>query len=121
MQKQILLVVDTMTVIMVEKMMLSGHGFEITTATNGVEGLQKAHENPPDLILLDIMMPEIDGIEICRQLKSDPETENIPVIIVTAKGEPKKVEEAFLAGCSDYITKPIDKIELLEKISKFLK
>ncbi|MCP4602026.1 MAG: response regulator [Proteobacteria bacterium] len=120
MGKHILLVEDTATIIMVEKMMLSGQGYEIATAKNGVEGLKKIKDSPPDLVLLDIMMPEMDGIEMCRRLKNDPETKDIPVIMVTTKGEPDKVEEAFLAGCNDYITKPIDKLELLTKVEKYL-
>ena len=121
MGKRILLVEDTATMIMLEKMLLAGEGFEITTAGNGVEGLKKIEASAPDLVLLDIMMPEMDGIEMCRQLKNNPETAEIPVIMVTTQGEPERVEQAFEAGCDDFVTKPIDKIELLEKIRSFLK
>jgi len=120
MGKRILLVEDTATMIMLEKLLLAGEGFEIATAGNGVEGLRKIKESPPDLVLLDVMMPEMDGIEMCRHLKENPETADIPVIMVTTLGEPEKVEQAFLAGCDDYLTKPIDKIELLEKVRSFL-
>lgn len=120
MKKRILIVEDTKTIVMVEKMMLAGRGLSIDTASNGVEGLAKARENKPDLILADIMMPQMDGIEMCRQIKSDPELAEVPVVMVTTKGEPEKVEQAFLAGCSDYLTKPIDKLELLKKVEKFV-
>jgi CheY-like chemotaxis protein len=73
-----------------------------------------------DLILLDIIMPEMDGIEMCRKIKGDPTTKEIPIIMVTTKGEPDKVEQAFLAGCDDYVTKPIDKVELIDKVKKYL-
>jgi CheY-like chemotaxis protein len=118
--KRILIVEDTTTIVMVEKMMLGGLGYDIETASNGCEGLAKAKRLKPDLVLLDIMMPEMDGIEMCRQLKADPETKAIPVVMVTTKGEPDKVEQAFLAGCDDYVTKPIDKVELTSKVAKHL-
>lgn len=119
--KRILIVEDTKTIVMVEKLMLAGHNYEIDTAGNGVEGLEKIKATRPDLVLLDIMMPEMDGIEMCRQLKSNPETRSIPVIMVTTKGEPERVEQAFIAGCEDYVTKPIDKVELTSKVSKYLR
>lgn len=119
--KRILIVEDTKTIVMVEKLMLAGLNYEIDTAGNGVEGLEKIRAVRPDLVLLDIMMPEMDGIEMCRQLKSNPETRSIPVIMVTTKGEPERVEQAFMAGCEDYVTKPIDKVELTSKVSKYLR
>jgi CheY-like chemotaxis protein len=120
MKKRILIVEDTNTIVMVEKMMLSGQGVDIVTAANGAEGLEKAKAARPDLILLDVMMPEMDGIEMCRRLRESEETSEIPVIMVTTRGEPEQVEEAFLAGCTDYLTKPINKIELIEKVEKYL-
>jgi CheY-like chemotaxis protein len=120
MSKRILIVEDTKTIVMVEKMMLAGKGYTIDTASDGEEGLKKARELMPDLILADIMMPNMDGIEMCRRLKSDPALADIPVVMVTTKGEPEKVEKAFLAGCQDYLTKPIDKLELVKKVEKYL-
>jgi len=120
-KKKILIVEDTTTIVMVEKMMLAGLGCEIETAPNGVDGLEKVKVIRPDLVLLDIMMPEMDGIEMCRALKADPETKAIPVVMVTTKGEPEKMEQAFLAGCDDYVTKPIDKVELTSKVMKYLR
>ena len=120
MAKRILIVEDTRTVVMVEKMMLSGRGFQIDIATNGREGLEKTRQTKPDLVLADIMMPEMDGIEMCRQIKADPETSGIPVVMVTTKGEQERVEQAFLAGCDDYLTKPLNKLELLSKVNKYI-
>jgi CheY-like chemotaxis protein len=119
-KKRILIVDDTRTVLMVEKLMLAGQNCELDTASNGREGLEKAKSYRPDLILLDIIMPEMDGIEACRRLKSDPDTKDITVIMVTTKGEPERVEQALIAGCDDYITKPIDKFELTSKVTKYL-
>jgi CheY-like chemotaxis protein len=118
--KSVLLVDDTETVLMFERTMLRGTGFELRIARNGHQALAEVRKARPDLILLDIMMPELDGIETCRRLKGDPETQQIPVVMVTTKGEPGMVEKAFQAGCDDYITKPLDKLELLSKVSIFV-
>ena len=120
MNKTILLVDDTETVLFFEKTMLKGKGFGIRTAKNGKLALDEVKKEKPDLIFLDIMMPEIDGIETCRRLKEDPETSQIPVVMVTTKGEREMVEKAFQAGCNDYITKPVDRMELLSKVSAYL-
>ena len=118
--KKILLVDDTETVLLFEKMMLKGCGYELVTARDGSQALEIVGNSPPDLILLDIMMPVLNGIETCRRLKGDPKTKDIPVLMVTTKGEPEMVEQAFTAGCNDYLTKPIDKIELLSKVKTYI-
>ena len=120
MPKRILIVDDTATVVMFEKMMLSSQGYAFDTATNGEDALVLVEQRRPDMILLDIMMPKMDGIETCRRLKSNPDTNAIPVVMVTTKGEAERVEQAFLAGCDDYITKPVDKLELLTKVATHL-
>ena len=120
MQKRVLLVDDTETVLLFEKTMLQSAGFELRVARNGNQALAEVKKAKPHLILLDIVMPELDGIETCRRLKSDPETQQIPVVMVTTKGEPDMLERAFQAGCDDYITKPLNKIELLSKVSTFV-
>jgi len=116
MSKRILLVDDSLTVLTFERMMLAGEGFELETASSGSEALQKVEAKPSDLVLLDIMLPGIDGVETCRQLKENPTTRHIPVIMVTTKGESANVERAFAAGCDDYLTKPLDKLELITKV-----
>lgn len=120
MSKKILLVDDTETVLLFEKTMLRGSGVELRTAKNGIKALEAVAEERPDLILLDIMMPELNGIQVCEKLKSDPETKDIPIVMVTTKGEPEMVEQAFKAGCDDYITKPLDKMELLSKVNTYI-
>jgi CheY-like chemotaxis protein len=121
MSKRVLLVDDSESVIMFEKMILRGMGLELVTAKNGKLALAEAARHRPDIVLLDLMMPEMDGIETCRQLKENPATKDIPVVVVTTKGEPEMVERAFEAGCNDYITKPVDKIELLAKVNSHLR
>lgn len=120
MSKTILLVDDTETVLMFEKMMLDGNGYHIDFARDGAQALEQVRSTPPDLILLDVMMPNIDGIETCRQLKADPDTKKIPIVIVTTKGEPEMVERAFMAGCDDYLTKPVSKLSLISKVKSFI-
>jgi len=121
MNKRVLLVDDSETVIQFEKLILRGMGFDISVAKNGRLALEQVAAQPPDLILLDIMMPEMDGVETLRHLKENSDSKSIPVIMVTTKGDPEMVERATEAGCDDYITKPVDKIELLEKVRKHLR
>jgi CheY-like chemotaxis protein len=118
--KKILLVDDTQTVLMMVSMMLSDEGFQVTEAHDGQEALDLVDSLKPDLVLLDIIMPRLNGVETCRRLKENPKTKDIPVIMMTTKGEPEKVEECFMAGCNDYITKPVDKLELISKIRTYL-
>ena len=120
MGKKVLLVDDMRTVIMSEKMMLAGQGYEIETASDGLEAIAKVAAKKPDIILLDLMMPRMNGIETCERLKGDPETCDIPIIMVTTKGEKDKVQAAFAAGCNDYVTKPINKMQLLTKMRNLL-
>ena len=121
MTSKILIVDDTETMRLYEHMLLSGQGYDLDMAENGVEALKKIKEFQPDLVLLDIMMPEMDGIECCRHIKSNNATKQTKVVIVTTKSEYGKVKEAFAAGCDDYVTKPINRQELLSKMNELLK
>ncbi len=91
-------------------------GFEVIMAVDGKEGLEKAINEKPDLILLDIMMPEIDGLEVCSRLKKNPETRDIPIFMLSAKGQMQDLEDAFDVGADNYITKPFDVDKLSEII-----
>jgi len=121
MGSKVLIVDDTETMRLYEQMLLAGQGYELELAENGVQALDKIKANKPNLVLLDIMMPEMDGIECCRQIKSDDGTRDIKVVMVTTKSEYEKVKEAFAAGCDDYVTKPINRVELLSKLKELLK
>lgn len=118
--KKILLVDDQNTVLMMEKMMLKGSGYQIVTARNGVEAVEKALSERPDLILLDVMMPQMDGIEVCRTLRARPETRSLPIILCTTRGEPVNVRAGYDAGCTDYVTKPFNAVDLLSKLQGYL-
>jgi len=97
---------------------LDGH--QVILAENGVEALKKIKEKP-DLVLLDVMMPEMDGLETCSKLKGNPDTRHIPVFMLTAKSQMADIEEAFRLGADDYLTKPFDPIDLNNRILKKLK
>ena len=121
MANKLLIVDDTETMRLYQQMLLTSQGYEVDMAGDGVEALERISHSRPDLVLMDIMMPNMDGIECCRRIKENEETKDIKVIMVTTKSEYERVKEAFVAGCDDYITKPIDKTELLTKIKDLLK
>jgi DNA-binding response OmpR family regulator len=119
-RKKILLVDDSNTILMMEKFILRHDSYEIVTASDGEEGVRQALAHRPDLILLDVVMPKMGGFEACRQLRALEATRDTPIIMVTTRGEATNVETGWTAGCSDYITKPINGIELLAKVRNFL-
>lgn len=100
---------------------LQADNFLVITAFSGPEGIEKAKSQKPDLILLDIMMPVMDGYEVCKILTNDEETKDIPIILVTAKVDSKDVAEGLSVGAFDYIKKPFDKIELIARINSALR
>lgn len=91
---------------------LEAHGYEVAEAENGEEALQRAAECPPDVVLLDVMMPRMDGFEVCRRLKSKPQTAAIPVLMVTALSERKDRMTGIAAGANDFLNKPVDLLDL---------
>jgi len=100
---------------------LAGCDYEIETARDGAETLEKVKSFSPDLILLDIMMPKLSGFEVCEKLKSDPQTSGIMILMVTALSELGDIERAVNAGCDDYLSKPVNKFELLKRVDNMLK
>ena len=100
---------------------LTGTGYETQVVSDGEETLRKVHEWHPDLILLDIMMPKISGFEVCKRLKADPQTANIVVLMVTALDQHSDIDRAVEAGTDDFMTKPINKAELLLRVKAALK
>ena len=100
---------------------LAVHKYEIIMATDGEEALAMAREKQPDLILLDIMMPKIDGIEVCRQLKADSSLPFMPIIMVTAKADSKDVVAGLEAGGDEYLTKPVDHAALVARVKSMLR
>ncbi len=103
------------------KLLLTSFGYAVLTASNGEEALEKVHDIPPDVILLDIMMPKIDGFEVARQLKRAEETKMIPIVMVTALNEVEDRVKAFEAGADDFLNKPVDKTELRARVQSLVK
>lgn len=114
-RKKILLIDDSETILMMERMVLR-RAYDIVTAKDGSEGISKAISERPDLILLDVNMPVLDGFAVCRLLRVEDALKDTPIVMVTSRGEADSVELGFRSGCSDYIMKPIDSLELLAKV-----
>lgn len=119
-QSKILVVDDNHEIVdlISEQFKLKGH--LVIAANNGQEALAKVYQEKPDLILLDIMMPMIDGYEICKTLKTNDETKHIPVILITVKGNESDIEKGFEVQADGYVVKPFEIEELAEFSEKFL-
>lgn len=94
---------------------------KIVTASDGVEALEKVKQHNPDLILLDIMMPRMSGFQVCRKLKADPATRDIQILMVTALNELGDIEQASECGTDDFVSKPVNKFELLTRVKSLLR
>ena len=119
--KKILVIDDLPENVFMLQDRLEHEGYEVLTAYDGKSGIQKAQTELPDLILLDIMMPDINGIEVCKILVKDKNTSDIPIILVTAKTGAEDTKDGLDAGAFDYIKKPFNKIELLARVRSALK
>ncbi len=103
------------------KLRLEAHGYEVLTAVDGAEGLARIHDYRPDLVLLDVMMPELDGFEVCRRVRADPNLAFIPIILVTAKSDSRDVVQGLEAGGDEYLTKPVDQAALIARVRSMLR
>ena len=95
-------------------------GHNVATENDGEAGLAAVYESIPDLVLLDVMMPKLTGIEVCQRMRDDARSANIPVILITAKAQESDVERGFAAGCDDYIVKPFSPRELASRVEAVL-
>jgi len=117
--KRILCIEDEPEMIDLIRLILGRRGFEVLGAAGGKEGLEKVREDPPDLVLLDLMMPDMDGWEVYQQMKADEKTKDIPVIVVTAKAQSiDKVLGLHIAKVDDYIAKPFSPQDLMNSVDK---
>ena len=120
-KKKVVCIEDEQEMIDLVKLILGRKGFELTGAMGGHEGLDTIRRVKPDLVLLDLMMPDMDGWEVYQQMKADPEMQHIPVIVVTAKAQSiDKVLGLHIAKVDDYVTKPFGPQELLQAVEKVL-
>ncbi|MEE9573287.1 MAG: response regulator [Candidatus Neomarinimicrobiota bacterium] len=119
--KRILVIDDLPENVFMLQDRLEHEGYEIITAYDGKSGIEKAQSELPDLILLDVMMPDINGIEVCKTLVNNKKTSEIPIILVTAKTGAEDTKDGLDAGAYDYIKKPFNKIELLARVKSALK
>jgi CheY-like chemotaxis protein len=119
--KKILLVDDSYTARLVNRMIFSQKtNYVLISAVDGKEAVERARVEQPDLILMDVVMPRMTGLEACRVLKKDKATEKIPVILLTTRGEEQYVQEGYASGCSDYLTKPVNDAELIDLLKAYL-
>jgi CheY-like chemotaxis protein len=119
-KKKILFVEDEIDLVTLMKPRLEGMGFEMLSSLDGKEGLKTAIAEKPDLIIMDILMPKMNGYEVCEKLKKNPATKDIPVIILTAAGATNLEESSKLAGAADCLNKPYNPAELVMKINRLL-
>ena len=117
---KILVVDDEIYIVHILDFSLGMEGYEVVTALDGEQALEKMKTEKPDLIVLDIMMPKLDGYEVCKAVKADPATKQIPVILLSAKGRNVDQTMGFEVGADDYITKPFSPRKLVERINQLL-
>ena len=118
---RILVVDDEAAIREYETSLLSELGHEVLTAADGAEALRLACERRPHLVLLDIMMPELSGIEVCRQLRADPRTRYTRIIMVSAVDAKRALEESIIAGADDFLAKPVHALELMVRVRSILR
>jgi len=119
-KKKILIVEDEESLLKLESILLTSKGYDVRGVANGQDALDAVAEEKPDLILLDIMLPEIDGFEVCQRIKDDPDTKDIPVIMLTAKKSREDMARGEKVGADWYITKPFKSVMVIETIQRFL-
>ena len=119
-KKRILIIEDEADMMEMVKFRLEASGFEVICASDGEAGLDKAAKENPDLILLDLMLPRIDGYKVCRELKSDEGYRRIPIVIFTARASEREREMGLDCGAEAYITKPFEPQALVDKINELL-
>lgn len=119
-RKRILVVDDEIYIVHILEFTLTMEGYEVLTAADGEEALRRLEQDRPDLVVLDIMMPKVDGYEVLRRIRADEEFHQLPVILLSAKGRPLDRETGLEIGADDYIVKPFSPRRLLEKIQDLL-
>lgn len=119
--KKILLVDDSKTALMMERAILEKRtSYQCVTASDGLDAVNKAADERPDLVLMDVVMPHMNGFEACKKMRELPATREIPIVLVTTRGEEAYMEAGFTSGCNDYLTKPVNGDELIKLLQSYL-
>lgn len=118
--KKILIIEDDPSFLRAVSHIVEKEGYNVTTASNGMTGLRMAKEDKPDLLILDVMLPGLDGFEICSRLRNEPETAKLPIIMLSAKGQEADRTTGLKVGADEYLTKPVNRELLLEKLTSLL-
>ncbi|MBI2360378.1 MAG: response regulator [Deltaproteobacteria bacterium] len=120
-QKTIMVVDDNLDIQNIAQAVLEGEGYRVMCADSGADLFDKLEDQKPDLILLDIMLPGMDGLEILRRLRGNPDTSSIPVTMLTVKGEPDDIQQAYELGCDYYLTKPVTGKQIVDSVNQLLR
>ena len=118
--KRILIVEDDPSVLRATSFILEKEGYEVLTAVDGLGGLKKAKEENPDLLILDVMLPGIDGFEICHSLRAEAQTAQLPILMFSAKGQETDKATGLKVGADEYLVKPVDREVLISKVATWL-
>lgn len=119
--KKILLVDDSKTALMMEQAIVQKRTpYECVTAMDGLDAVSKAADVRPDLVLMDVVMPRMNGFEACKKMRELPETREVPIVLLTTRGEEAYMEAGFQSGCNDYLTKPVNGEELVKLLQSYL-
>ena len=120
MVKKILVIEDDPAISRLVDYSLKHEGYDVTTASNGLEGIRKAHYEAPDLVILDVMLPGMDGFEICHQLKSESDTQKLPILMFSAKAQEVDKDTGRKVGADDYLPKPAAPADIVNRVEKLL-
>ena len=120
MDRKILVIEDDPVNLRYVRFTLEQYGYQVITASNGLEGLRKARNEEPDLVILDVMLPGIDGYEICHRLRAEPQTSRLPILMLSAKSQEKDRTVGEQVGADDYLTKPAEPTEIICHVDNLL-
>ena len=120
MNEKILVVEDDPSALRLIQYTLQYEGYQVLTATNGLAGLKKAQSEEPDLVILDVMLPGMDGFEICHRLRGDPQTAGLPILMLSAKAQEVDKITGLKVGADDYVSKPADTAEIVRRVERLL-
>ncbi len=120
MTKSILIVDDETNIVISLEYVMKNAGFNVAVAYDGEEALEKVKENVPDLVILDVMMPKLDGFEVCKKIRENPAWKSVSIVMLTAKGRDSEREKGLSFGADDYLTKPFSTRDILQRVKEIL-